>query len=574
MVCARRTGFVLGSSLLFAACGGAPEPHAALTHSWEGGANCGVFRGQAEPLVVEWPAVDRAKLEALAKGGALVAHYADCRLEILSGCQTNATYAWTGVTPKQERETIRTRDELYASLPLGAASLEGALQKSGALEADLTVVGHFQATRATLREDELRGDCAAATHLVRSFSVGAFKFFSGSSESASGGAKVAGTGVGAATSSQRELLTQDGSEVTCVNSVPGGPPPGCGAIVRLELVALDEGNFCPPNTIWSSSAENPRRPGHGWCLPSGVTCPAGTTPSYGSCAALGLTLPPGATCVDKGTCAAECLRGSTDSCVLVFLQGEKLEGGKGTLGFPDYDKACNDGQTLSCFGAGVLLRLGAKTQKSPTLAVRYFDRACSLNMTPACDVLGEMLFNGEGVPEDVAKARALWARACDAGDAMACMKVGGRALDQHNYDRAAELLGRACAGGAPFACTDLGLLHAERGRPGDAFTYYRKGCDAGEPIGCGHLALALAQGNGCAVDPTLAFDLGRRACTNGERVGCYVAGVAYAEGRGTRVNLDRARVSLRLACNPPSAGETLFGEQAAFSDACARLTRM
>ncbi|HEX6764911.1 MAG TPA: hypothetical protein VF103_05520, partial [Polyangiaceae bacterium] len=330
MVCARRVarrvGFALGSILLFGACGGAPEPHAALTHSWEGGANCGVFRGQAEPLVVEWPAVDRAKLEALAKGGALVAHYADCRLEILSGCQTNATYAWTGVTPKQERETIRTRDELYASLPLGAASLEGALQKSGALEADLTVVGHFQATRATLREDELRGDCAAATHLVRSYSVGAFKFFSGSSESASGGAKVAGTGVGAATSTQRELLTQDGSEVTCVNSVPGGPPPGCGAVVRLELVALDEGHFCPPKTVWSSAERSGG--GLGACLPDRLTCPAGTSPSFASCAALGLTLPPGATCVDKGTCAAECLRGSTDSCVLVFLQGEKLAGGK------------------------------------------------------------------------------------------------------------------------------------------------------------------------------------------------------------------------------------------------------
>ena len=210
-----------------------------------GEAKCGVTKSQSEPLVVEWPSAARAKLEALSRTGVVAVHYSGCEMEVLASCNAPGKYAYTAITPKRDHVAIRNEDDLYANIPLGAARLEGKLERAGELDVDMSIVGRYASDRVVIRADELQGpDCSKATHVVSALTVGAFDFFAGSGATVGGSAKVAIGGVGAGGSSQtsKELLNSDGRMESCnaATTSDGRPPDGCGAIVRLEVVPLGQ----------------------------------------------------------------------------------------------------------------------------------------------------------------------------------------------------------------------------------------------------------------------------------------------------------------------------------------------
>jgi hypothetical protein len=208
-----------------------------------GESKCGVKKSQAEPLVVEWPSAARAKLEALARTGVVAVKYTGCEMEVLASCNAPGKYAYTAITPKRDHVAIRNEDDLYANIPLGAAKLEGKLERSGELDVDMSIVGRYASDRAVVSAGDLQGpDCSKATHVVSALTVGAFDFSAGSGATVAGGAGVGGAGGGASSSSAKELLNSDGTRSACdsARTSDSRPPEACGAILRLEVVPLGE----------------------------------------------------------------------------------------------------------------------------------------------------------------------------------------------------------------------------------------------------------------------------------------------------------------------------------------------
>jgi hypothetical protein len=203
---------------------------------------CDATKGQLRPLVVEWSAPDRAALEAQARHGQLVVHYQGCELELLRSCTApeKFAYRYTAITPKDELVTMRDANQLYATIPVHAASFEGKLAQKGELNAAMRIVGMYEAPSLAPGVDELVGDCSRATHVVSALAVGAFEFFAGASSEAGAHAKIFSVEAGGEQTRTRETLSRDGDVKACGSSKRGDPEPpdNCGASLRLELAAV------------------------------------------------------------------------------------------------------------------------------------------------------------------------------------------------------------------------------------------------------------------------------------------------------------------------------------------------
>ena len=208
-----------------------------------GEARCGGGGRIARPLLVEWSAPDRASLESRLRRGLVVVHYEGCKVDVLSECSApEASYGYHGLTRKNDSQRIRTTDELYTNLPLSAVKLEGTLAKAGELNIEMAIVGSYEVPRSVFDVSELQGRCEGATHVVSLVQVGAFEFYAGSGAEVGAGVEVEGAaGVGGRSTAQHEVLNQDGDPDACEASTPSdaAPPPECGALLRLELSALD-----------------------------------------------------------------------------------------------------------------------------------------------------------------------------------------------------------------------------------------------------------------------------------------------------------------------------------------------
>ena len=223
--------------------GGNVASHLATPPSYNpaGQSKCSVKKSAEHPLIVEWPSADRATLEAKAQSGLVAVRYIGCEMEVLHRCRLPGKYAYTAITPKHDSVTIKDADELYANMPVGAARLEGKLEKSGQLQVSMTIVGRFEADHTAFTPTELDGDdCDRATHIVSGMTTGAFELSAGASATVGGQAGAFGVGAGGKSSSSHETLERDGREEKCEGGSrhAGEPPDGCGAVLRLDLVPL------------------------------------------------------------------------------------------------------------------------------------------------------------------------------------------------------------------------------------------------------------------------------------------------------------------------------------------------
>lgn len=218
-----------------------------------GEAKCGVRSSATKPLVVEWPAAERAALESRASRGLVAVRYEGCEMEVLTTCTAAGAYEYVGLTQKREGVKITNADELYAQLPVGAAGLEAKLERSGELNVDMVIVGRREADKNVFNERDLDGRCDTATHVITGLTVGAFQFYSGAGAEVGAGVKVQNVGVGASSSSQQELLKSDGDANSCEgsNSSDEVAPEGCGALLRVEVVPIDR-IFGGPTTTASN----------------------------------------------------------------------------------------------------------------------------------------------------------------------------------------------------------------------------------------------------------------------------------------------------------------------------------
>lgn len=222
-------------------------------------ARCGGAGQIVRPLIIEWPATDRASLEGRLRRGLVVVRYEGCVVEVLRECTApEAAYDYLGITRKSDQITIRTTDELYANMPLTAVELEAKLAKAGELNVAMALVGNYEAPRARFNISELSGRCEGATHVIAAAQVGAFEFFTGAAAEIGVGVEVENVaGVGGRSTASREILNRDGDANACTSSTPDDtvPPAECGALLRLELSAIDGVvTTCQPGSVWNGSA--------------------------------------------------------------------------------------------------------------------------------------------------------------------------------------------------------------------------------------------------------------------------------------------------------------------------------
>jgi hypothetical protein len=222
-------------------------------------ARCGGVGQMVRPLIIEWPATDRASLESRLRRGLVVVRYEGCLVEVLRECAApEGAYDYLGITRKSDQITIRTTDELYVNMPLTAVTLEAKLATAGELNVSMALVGNYETHRARFNISELQGRCEGATHVIAAAQVGAFEFYTGAAAEIGTEVEVEKiAGVGARSSASREILNHDGNKDACLGSTPSDttPPAECGALLRLELSALDGiVSTCQPGSVWNGSA--------------------------------------------------------------------------------------------------------------------------------------------------------------------------------------------------------------------------------------------------------------------------------------------------------------------------------
>jgi TPR repeat protein len=434
-----------------------------------GEARCGVAKDHAEPLVVEWPSSVRAKLEALAHKGLIAVRWKGCELEVLQHCKVPGAYAWTPITRKEDRVSMRDQDELWANVPIGAGGLESKLARSGALHVTMTIVGRWEADRDTIARNEVAGDCSRVTHVVTGMTAGAFDFWAGADASVAGGASVFNMGAGAKSASSAELINRDGDVSSCVKSTNNdkSPPDGCGALLRIELAALGVTKAattpeCSDKTAWDGKQCAALVTG------SGAECPAGFAEEGGQCQKIAPAPSPSAatpqlTKICTYGDAIECTRlcdtdGDASSCndlALMLSRGDgiTMDEKKATTFFL---RACDLGNAIGCNNAGMRAEYGRGVNKDEAHAASLYEKACDRGMAAACNNLGRMVINGWGIAKDEPRAVDLFRKGCGQGDVGACANLGWCYVRGKGVvaDRTVGVafLRKACKGGNSWSC--------------------------------------------------------------------------------------------------------------------------
>lgn len=201
--------------LLAPGCGG-PQPSsldgAAIPAAPATGVHqCKVGKDTARPMLVEWPAVEKAALQASASKGLVVVRYDGCRLKQLPRCSLPAEYEFVETSRAQDGFVVRDKTELFAKLPLGAVSLEGELSQGRQLSLSYVAVGARTANVERVGRERLEGECQGATHFVRTMVVGAYALGSETAVGGGAGVSVAAAGVGGSHEKASEVIRRDGN---------------------------------------------------------------------------------------------------------------------------------------------------------------------------------------------------------------------------------------------------------------------------------------------------------------------------------------------------------------------------
>jgi hypothetical protein len=198
-------------------------------------------KSATRPLILQWPAADRAALEARRASGVVVVRYSGREMEVLRGCRAEAAYRYVALTPKEEDVVMRNASELDAAMPIHAARLEARFEQKQKLEVAMTIVGMYETEPRAWRAPDLRGDCEGATHVVAALTVGAFEL-SASADSAAGASATAfGAGGSAQQEAHKEVVDRDGAKEACAktSATDAAPPHACGALLRVEVAPIE-----------------------------------------------------------------------------------------------------------------------------------------------------------------------------------------------------------------------------------------------------------------------------------------------------------------------------------------------
>jgi len=201
---------------------------------------CKAAADAGRPMLVEWPATEKAALQSAAKRGVVVVRYDGCRLKLLDRCDAGGGYAFTETSRSRDGFTVRDRSELYARLPLGAVKLEAELGEETSLELTYVAVGTRDADVDAIPAARLSGSCEGATHFVRGMVVGAYELARARTGEVGAGAGVAGAGLGGKQESSRHVIRGDGNLEACLDHATPADDTRCQAVVQLVLAPIGD----------------------------------------------------------------------------------------------------------------------------------------------------------------------------------------------------------------------------------------------------------------------------------------------------------------------------------------------
>lgn len=212
------------------------------------GVQCSAVRPPTEPDLMAWEPGSRLDLERLRAKGVVAVRYAaegcNVTLELLSNCIGTGAYEYTPYSAN-EHKIAHDATELFAQLPLGAASLTGKVKGNRGLRADYMLVGRYALPpSATFERADLKGaDCARATHVVSAAYVGGFALVSGEERELDTAATVFGAGGGANEVASAERLAGEGDANACKEAQKWRKASdGCDVPLRIGLLALEDGD--------------------------------------------------------------------------------------------------------------------------------------------------------------------------------------------------------------------------------------------------------------------------------------------------------------------------------------------
>lgn len=241
-------------------------------------ARCQVGSGAQNPLVTEWAATDKARLESLLSSQPVFVSYTGCKLELVDQCRVAGSYEWVRTTLASDTVEIRSEDELWAKLPIGAAGLEAELGKSGRLQVRTRVAGQLRLAATSLPERPQLEACAAATHLVSAVSLGAFKLTRGSQNHLGGGVDAYGVGVEGRSDDARHVVHEAGVDAACERATPERADPNCASPLQLFLTPLAEPSQPPAGIPGAVRVSFPGHDDEVWTLYDSTNTVLCTTP--------------------------------------------------------------------------------------------------------------------------------------------------------------------------------------------------------------------------------------------------------------------------------------------------------
>jgi hypothetical protein len=257
--------------VLLAGCGGANSVGSSgaptLAEAGDKHQTCTVAKDPLNPLIVEWPGTSKVDLDTASRSGVVVVSYAGCALKVLTNCRAPGSYEFTAVTPAREHVQIDTTQDLYANLPLGVASLKGELSQGVRLELNYVAVGQRLNQKPVTTLD---GQCAGATHYVRTITVGAYGLDAIGTQKVGAGAEYMGVGANVSSSGSRRNLRASGNLDACIGGASAAPDPqACSAILQLGLTPL-------PEALGGASTQlAPERPASSGSSTAGILLSAG-----------------------------------------------------------------------------------------------------------------------------------------------------------------------------------------------------------------------------------------------------------------------------------------------------------
>jgi hypothetical protein len=234
-------------------------------------ARCQVGGGAQNPLVTEWVASEKARLESLLKSQPVFVRYTGCELRLVDECRIEGGYEWIRTTLSSDTVEIRSEDELYAKLPLGAARLQGELSQSGRLMVRTRVAGQLRLAGTGVPVFPNSAACNSATHVISAVSLGAFKLMRGSRDSYGGAVGIQSVGAGLGSERAEDVVHEAGIDGACEQATAEAAHPNCASPLQLFLTPVNttETQGPPRNAPDSVHITFPKQDEAAWMLYDG-----------------------------------------------------------------------------------------------------------------------------------------------------------------------------------------------------------------------------------------------------------------------------------------------------------------